>query len=375
MESTQLYSKKQSRIVDAIIAFINALFLLKYLPRYVHHSEIYIIAYLGLISMAYWAWENKKVHVSNTFLLLLIGLFTLAFITALQLIPAAKLNVDRWSGIYSFWQTWFKGNYPYNSLSHLGKYSGPLPVYFLFALPFYALKEIGYMSLLASVLFILYLVRLGKRENSDFSFAILVLLMSPCIYWEIIARSTLFFFSFLWLVYAEWFLSRELKDKKSIYLSGIIGGLLLSTRIIYAMLLCMWAVYIWKRLKSIKQIVLWGIIVALVFAATILPFWLIYPNDFIQHNPFTVESSYVPFSYNFIFLAIVVIGGILCKNKQSVLFLCGLSLFLIILIYLAYHVFRDGWDNALANSYVDISYFIIPFPFLIASLRLEMRQP
>jgi hypothetical protein len=326
------------------------------------------------MGIAYWAWENKKVRISGPFLLVLTGLFTLAFITALQLIPAAKLNVDRWSGIYSFWQTWFSGKYPYNSQSHLGKYSGPLPVYFLFALPFYAIKEIGYMPLLASVLFNLYLIRMGKKENSDYSFAIVVLLMSPCIYWEIIARSTLFFFSFLWLIYAEWFLSMELKDKKNIYLSGILGGLLLSTRIIYAMLLCMWALYMWKRLKSIKKIIAWGLIVALIFAATILPFWLIYPNDFIQHNPFTVESSYVPFAYNFIFLAIVVIGGFFCKNKQSALFLSGISLFLIIFTYLCYHIFQDGWGNALTNSYADISYFIIPFPFLIASLRFELRQ-
>jgi hypothetical protein len=376
MESTQLYSKRQNIIVVGIIAFINALFILKYLARYIHHAEIYTLAYIILLGLGYLVWEKKKVHISNTFLLLLAGVFTLAFITTLQLIPAEKLNVDRWSVIYSFWETAFQGKYPYSAQSHMGNFPGPLPVYFILALPFYAIKEIGYMPLIASICFILYVLKKGKTESSGYSFPVLILLTSPCIYWEIIARSTLFFFSFLWLIYAEWFLNKGLSDKKNVAIAGLIGGLLLSTRFIYAMLLALWAIYSLRSAKSIARIVVWGAITIIVFSATILPFWLIFPTEFAQFNPFKTESSsFVPFAYNFIFMGIAVLCSFLCKNNQSTLFFSAITMFLVILLYFGYHSSRDGWDNTLTNSYADISYFILPFPFLLASLRFELRRP
>ncbi len=376
MEASQVYSKRQNIIVVGIIGFINALFILKYLDRYVHHAEIYTLSpILVLLGLGYLVWGKRKVHVTNTFLLLITGVFALAFITALQLIPAAKLNVDRWSVIYSFWQTAFQGKYPYSAQSHMGNFPGPLPVYFILALPFYAVKEIGYMPLLASICFIVYILKRGKNESSDYSFTVLVLLASPCIYWEIVARSTLFFFSFLWLIYADWFLNKGLNDKKHVIRAGLIGGLLLSTRFIYAMLLALWAVYSWRSGKSILRIMGWGTIIVIVFAATIIPLWLIFPTEFAQFNPFKTESSaFVPFAYNFIFIGIAIACAFLCKNNQSTLFFSGITMFLIILLYFGFHISRDGWNNTLTNSYHGyLLYFILPFPFLISqsAFRIE----
>ena len=372
MALTQTYKRKNNIIAAGIVVLINALFILKYLARYVNHAGVYAMLYMVIAAFGYWLWANGKVKLTRGSVLSLTALFALAFMVALQILPATKLNVDRWSVIYSFWQTAFNGQYPYNSQSHMGNFPGPLPVYFIMALPFYAVKEIGYMPLLSCLLFVGYIFKRGKRENSDYSFTLLLLLASPCIYWEIIARSTLFFVSLLWLIYMEWLLSKQLSDKKHLLFSGVLGGLLLSTRFIYAVVLSIAAIYLWRRDKNLRRIILWGIVSIVVFALTIIPLWFVFPTEFVQYNPFHTEASaFVPFAFNFLFLAIALCCGLLCKSDRSVAFLSGISLVLIVLTYFTYHIILDGWDNAFTNSYADISYFIMAIPFLLISIVAE----
>jgi hypothetical protein len=299
----------------------------------------------------------------------------LAGFLILRYIPVESLHVDRWSVIYSFFTELRNGHYPYGAISNMNNSPGPLPVYFLISYPFYLAHEIGYTPILALGLFVYYIIRRQKGENVDSSFAIFLLLISPFIYWEILARSTIFFFSLSWLIYSEWLLKKGMNNWVTVLISGIIGGLLLSTRFVYVVLLCIYGIYLLRKKIKLSYLMGWGVIVLITFALTILPFYLRFPTEFVRSNPFHTESSaFMPFEFNFLIIPIAIGCGVLSKNNIQVVFLSGIALFTTVLIYFLYRIRIDGWINAFYNSSADISYFILPIPFLLGVLSKNIQN-
>lgn len=247
---------------------------------------------------------------------------------------------------------------------------GPMPFYFLLAYPFYLLKEIGYMPLLALIAFCLYQVNKGRKNNEDHSFALLLLLCSPFMIWEIFARSTVFFVSVLWYIYADWLLSKQVTENKNKFLlSGFVGGVLLSTRFIYVLGIVLYGIYFLKQKVKVGRLIIWGATMLAGLLITLLPLYILYPKDFLQSNPFQTESlSYMPFWVNFLFPFMALGLGAIVKNKVQVIYLSGMVLLWVVALYFGFHIFKDGWNDTFYNSYADISYFIIPMPFLLGVL-------
>ena len=108
-----------------------------------------------------------------------------------------------WSVIKSFLDNLFAGKYPYDAISFMGNSPGPFPFYYVIALPFYLVNEIGLLTLAAIVAFCAFLNR-RTADNSVFFMQTILLVASPALAWEIIARSTIFFNFSLVILYAFW---------------------------------------------------------------------------------------------------------------------------------------------------------------------------
>src|SRR5690606_4490533 len=102
---------------------------------------------------------------------LLSSFFIVSFIVCYNLL-VEKLIVDRWSVITSFCYAHFANIYPYFAKSNVGNPPGPMPFYFLLALPFYSIGELGFLSLIGVLLFFFLL----KYFKIEFQRRILILL-------------------------------------------------------------------------------------------------------------------------------------------------------------------------------------------------------
>ena len=356
-----MFSKKTSAFT--IIVFINTLFFYKYLSRVTSYALLGLPIYVFMQYALYFFSDAiflklkkfKKITISTiTFLLI----FAVAVHYKVSL---DSLNVDRWSVIASFWDALFKGEYPYFAKSHMDNYPGPMPIYFLIALPFYLINFYSILSVLGYVLLV-YIMR--KR---DAAFLLFLLLISLFMYWEIATRSTIFTFS---MFVTALFYKKDVLIKKQYYITAIAVGLLLATRSVYVLpYIVFFLSSILRKEKTIKEVFTFLIISFLTFLGVFLPFIIGYGTDFFEMNPFIIQSSFlIPTSYTLLFILIAFAFSFLVKKKEDELFYAGLSLFVAIAIYALYQIYHHGLREAFFSSYIDISYFILGAPFLLVYL-------
>jgi hypothetical protein len=365
LSKQNVFSKKGISIL--ILLFINLLFAVKYASR---ANEIILILGVLWVGIQYLVLNylfNRSLNLNFKLLFFVLISFAISVnFFVFQKISVQTLNVDRWSVISSFWDAIFNHQYPYFAKSHMGNPPGPMPIYFLMALPFHLIGEIGWMPLMAIIL-----VCLNKRMfNFSYKgcfFMALFLLSSPFFLWETFARSTVLLNSTLVFLVFKSIYDKLLAGKLNLYLEAILFGLVLSTRFVFVIPFLVLFIYALKhRFISFNLLLKYGIISMLTFALTFLPLLIFYPNDFWQMNPFLVQSGFLMPSYYtyLIMLTSVVLAWFLPKNS-SIIFYSGLILFFTIIIYLVYHIFKNGFHEAYFGSSADISYFIFSVPFLL----------
>ncbi len=367
----------KKRLSLIIIVLVNIAFFIKYLerstPYYIPLAVLYAILYLPLYScrnaVRSSEWLNKTIS---------LGLILAYFVFSVFLfykIPQESLNVDRYSVISSFWECFFKAEYVYSAKSHLGNLPGPMPFYFILALPFYLTGELGYFSLCGLLVFALLLYY--SRVDSKAQLSGILLLVSSAFYlWEVIARSNLFLNSSLILFSIVFFMaSLEWKRQYHILLQGIVIGLLLSTRnvlIIPYIVLFLYSFknHIYKLLDFIKI----GLVAALAFCLTFIPFVLNHFSAFLEVNPFIIQSSFLmPTELSLVCIGITFSSYYFVRKMDDVYFYGGIFLFLCIFVYFLYQCIVHGFQSAFFGSRADISYFILCTPFLLFFLLNEQK--
>lgn len=361
--------KIKSAICIAIFLFINFAFSIKYLSRL---STYYILFSVLIISIYCVFWSvrfqlekifNKAKYPNIGLLIVFTILSTLVFVK----IPVETLNVDRWSVINSFWDNYFNGKYVYFAKSNAGNPPGPMPFYFILALPFYLFGELGYFSILGIVSLAILLYYNSKR--TDFQSIYLILIMaSPFYLWEVICRSNIFFNGILVLFSILYFLkSLEYKKPNYVLWNGILIGLILSTRNVFIIPFIIAFLFSLKQeIISMKTTFIIGIIAIFTFIFTFIPFVFNHFVDFTQMNPFIIQSSFLmPFEYSFLCVSLSFGTLFIIKNQNDVYFYSGLILFLSIVLHYVYQIKENNFNKAFYNSYADISYFILCIPFLV----------
>ena len=347
----------------ALFLFVNFLFTYKYLERFTSYaallsvlvSLLYIVLYRKRNLLKF---INKKIEVS------LIVIFIVICLLIWKKIPVETLNVDRWSVITSFWDSFFSNEYAYFAKSFAGNPPGPMPFYFILALPFYLVDELGFLSIIGILFF--YWLMLYKQVNTINRILILLLILSAFFnLWEVICRSNIFFNASLVLGSLIYILNQKIFTYKALIILGIFIGLLISTRNVFVISYIICFLYLW-RVKAIqfKQLTILGIISLLIFTLTFIPVVYGHLEDFKQMNPFIVQSTFlIPFEYTILFVLMAIGTSFLCKNRNDVYFYNAVVLFVSILIYLIYYICLQGFTQAFTNSTVDISYFIFCIPF------------
>lgn len=359
----------KQKVSLAGISIINFLFAYKYFLRYSEHTLIltllYLIITLGIVAFLTrydFIWKyNSWLYWGIAFL------YCACFIIAYRHIDPLKLKPDRWSIITNFWQAAFNGNYPYAAKSHMGNYPGPMPMYFVLALPFVWLKEIGYFSLLGFAGLAFFF---RKKFNSKDSFiALYILISSIAVFWEILVRSTILVNSVLFLFWVNWLVGYKFNEKWKFWISAITAGCLLSTRSVFFLSMTVPLIFILKSNKILfKPIVLWGTIVLVIFGLTFLPFIILYPVDFFRINPFIVQSENIlPAAFGIVFIAIAILAGLICSNKKDIIFYCGIVYLMFFFIYAGYNINKYGYHYSYIDSKTDISYVLFSLPFLLYS--------
>lgn len=358
-----------------VILFIQFIYLLKYTERVTD----YFIAISVLITTiyAFIYFLRNKINISevkkSTFIFLIIIAYILVSIILLIKIPQTSLNVDRFSVITSFWDSYFQSKYVYLAKSHLGNVPGPMPFYFILALPFYSINELGYFSLMGLLTFTFILKYAGITSNNRLA-GIMLLVSSAFYLWEIISRSNIFLNSSLILLSLLFFIkSLYLNKNKHIFINGIIIGLLLSTRnVLIIPFIVLFLNALRSKTYSIVDTIKISIIILLVFSATFLPFVIHHFQSFLIMNPFIVQSSFLMPSWLSIFcISLTIISLFWAKSYKDVFYFSGLFLFITIFVYLAYQICTRGFQNAYFGNKADISYFILCVPFFLFYILSE----
>lgn len=358
-----------------IFLFINFAFFVKYLSR---ATSYYLVVSFALITIFYFLlkFRNKiflpksseKVIIYLMFFLFLVGSGFVFY-----KIPVETLNVDRWSVITSFWDNFFKDQYVYFAKSVAGNPPGPMPFYYILALPFYFIGELGWYSVLGFFVFYFILIYTKKSFEIRFLFLLLILI-SPFYLWEIMTRSNIFLNGCL-VLFSIVYLLKSLEENfsRKIVFNGIIIGLLLSTRNVLVIPYIVVFLFALKnnRIKILETVYV-GILSVIVFALTFIPFVWNHLSDFKIMNPFIIQSGYLmPTEYS-IFCVLISYGSFwFGKEKNDVYFFSGLLLFFPIVLHYFYQISLHGFVETFFNSRADISYFILCIPFFVYYLVLN----
>lgn len=367
-----LYKKNFSFL---IFLFVNFLFALKYLSRFTSkYIEVSI-----LIILFYSFIRVKKDWVANLFKSLkiksiyIVSIYIVVVAFVFYLIPKETLNVDRWSVIASFWDNYFNGKYVYFAQSFDGNYPGPMPFYFILALPFYLIGELGIFSVLGIFVF-MFLIRNKIKSNSTSIYCILI--GSSLFYvWEVCSRSNIFINGVLILYSIVYFFKNYRKKISSNVLFGIIFGLLISTRNVFVIPYIITFLFALRtKIIDFKNLSIVAITALLVFGIVFLPFVWHHYDDFLKMNPFIIQSNYLmPFGYTLIFILSACVISFFIKAENEVYFFSGLILFLTILFYFSYVIVNNNFELAFFESKADISYFILCLPFSLYYLFIEEK--
>ncbi len=363
-------------LITSVLLFINGLFCVKYFERFTNLYPLVTLLLLCIqVGVLYFSFYDKcTLKQQKIIMYLLLFLAVIGSFFVFRKIHISSLNVDRWSVIYSFWEAFFNGDYPYFAKSHMNNPPGPMPIYFVIALPFYLINEIGWMPLVAVFIGVLFINKLVKNPTSQLVF-ILFMFTFMGFYWELLSRSTILLNSFLVLIvllYSEKSIARQ---NYSFYLSAFLTGVILSTRMVFVMpFLSLGIMTLLSKKVSFLRLLSWTALALFAFALTFLPFYIGFQESFFVMNPFKVQSGFLlPSIYNYLFILISIVLSLFFYNQLSLLLLSGYSLFISIFIYFVYHLMHSGLQGAYFQSGADISYFLFCVPFLLMHFLIEKK--
>ena len=358
----------------SILIFINSLFCLKYLERvtefYVLITVLYLVIQVLLVFQGYRFFNLKIVRriVDGAIIIIPILISIISFLV----IHPEDLNVDRWSVIDSFLTELFKGNYPYKATSHVGNYPGPMPFYFIIAIPFFLFKLYSLLSLAGFILLGLF----NRIDSKKYQSYLIIAILSVPMLWEVMTLSNIITYSSMVVIGLYYFDKSLLGNGKRLLLLSIVLGFLLSTRSVFSLTYIVFFLsYLTTKTLSFKEFLIYTLLVLTAFSLTFLPLIISFPSQFLEMNPFIIQSSFLlPQKYMPVLFATAFLLGWKARSSQNRFLFSGYVLFFGILFYAVYVVYKHGLSSAFFNSFMDISYFLFCVPFLLLGLNKEFEK-
>lgn len=279
----------------------------------------------------------------------LISIWVFCMIALCVKYPVVSVDTDRWSAIAVFWNGLFQGDFPYAGRTVLGNIATSLPGLQLLCFPFYLTTY----SLMTIVPLIPFLASAAKEKSILF-----FLIASPAIAWSVVTRDTITINSMFFL-FAMW----TLHNRKYCFVTGLMFGMLLCTRIVYLAPIVF--LILQCRGKIVKM--LSGIATGLFLFFAPLFFWG--TDALLRDNPILAQSGHMPLHWEIMLFVLVILFGIVLRERglqyHAQAFFIGIMLFIFAVIF-QFNRVEFSWDSIM-ERHGDISYFLLCYPFFLAS--------
>lgn len=357
---------------------INLLFLYKYGLRQ-HIINVYLLMTIYVLSLSLFGWFflNTKIQFRNfktifIFSILIIGVLMFGIN---NLIDGHLLNNDRWSAMDVAIKALYNGEYPYTAVDHLNGRTSNFPSLLLIGTPFYLLGDVGYLQICTFFIFAATCYYIAKTQK-QILIPILFLLLSPCYWYEIAAKSDLMSniiivlcFIILW----------QKKIKKNIFelpkTLGFSTAFLLLTRGIVAIPLIL---FLFKDFfkTAVKTKIIY--ITSFIITISMLIFMVIMnaPSLYIlkNYNPLILQTQYLASYLHFIILILPFYFSFKINEfkdlyKYSIILI---SIPVLISFIIIFHNF--GFNEIIQNSPFDLSYFGMILPILAISIMTDFDK-
>jgi hypothetical protein len=363
-----------------LFLFTNSLFILKYVSR-IEGINAGIILFIYILLCVVFFYLYTKLKWKEQFYKIafwvVLALISIAIIMALIFVDPYSVRVDRWSAISSFLDGLFRGDYPYGVHTHVGitNFPSPFPVWYIINLPFYFLGDVG-----IGLIFFLGLTALCVRYcfnsyRKSFLFLIL-LLISPAYWWEIIVRSDSLSNAFFVFCFIAWFSKKGYTLSERFGLAILFCGLLAGTRLSALLPLALFFFKPWLNLPWKRKIIFPIALIAITFL-TFSPFifWDTTTWIFFSRNPFMSETN---IGNIYVLLLMILLGCVLAfywKGIEQFLDFTALFIFLFILCSQIGLLLTHGINGSIfTDTNYDISYFTLMFPYCLMSLSEKINS-
>jgi len=356
---------------------INAIFIFKYLPRYNINPYISLFLYFIFIFAGLNIY-NKYISTFSEktlkYIYLSIISLTIVFIAvSLILIDPYSIRVDRWSALSFFWDSVFTGIYPYGTHTHVSEtnFASPFPVWHLINLPFYLLKDVGISIIFFFSLFSFAIYKYFESYRKAL-LVIILLLISPAYWWEILVRSDGLSNALLVMILILWYTKNNKSISKNFTISILICGLIAATRFTALLPLALFFFQPYIKLP-IKQKIILPLSALLIATLAFLPFilWNTETWVFFSRNPFMSQT------YNGdwrILLVMVFVGIFMALNWKTIEeFFATTGIFITVFILLNQLIRLSKYEGAnfFSDAVVDVSYFTLAIPYIIILIAIK----
>ena len=368
------------QIIQRILLFlfftINLLFVNKYASRITEFHWLVSLVYVVFSALILWVVIKKllpSIHVSKWLMVIGLSFFLLAIFLQYVVDPYS-LQVDRWSAIHNFLSGMLSGVYPYGQQTHLGGYGSPFPVWQILHLPFYFLGNVGLSIFVVVLVFIGTLYHI--HSNKVALMATILLFISPAFWYEVVVRSDLITNMMLVAIVVEWLSYKSVKLGDYPLFVGILSGLILSTRLIALIPICILYGYAFLRVDWRKQCV-FLLTTITTFVITFLPFlfWKGSTLLFFEYNPFVLQTRQGSWLVLVIFAFIAIAMTVYLKENTTYR-KAATGLILTTLVSMAFleKMWQQNLWDALYSSAFDITYLTIALPFYISQLSCDLGK-
>lgn len=358
-----------------IYLFINGLFVVKYGGYFsLYFLPIYTIA-IFTISVLYIK-SDLKDSLYKYLYWVLVSVFFLFSMGLNYYVDGNSLNVDRWDAMEVGIKAIFNNEYPYNIKDFLGRESSNLPFLMILGMPFYFLfGSVGFLQSFSFLLFSYLIFKVFDNYKLR-SAALILLILSPSYLWEIYVKSDLMsnfivVTCFSFLVWTQFITRKKIKVEWISLMTALILLTRLSTLIPLIILLfkVFYKFYVKEKVRFILVLVFTVLGLLYVFFHN-APNWEV----ILKHNPFTIQAGKQPLLLSVSYILLAIFFAFKAKSFFAVALSSALLLFITVLTPYLLALAEYGYENIMANSYFDLSFFNMSMPFLIVSLTFILKR-
>jgi hypothetical protein len=351
-----------------IYIFINVLFVWKYASDRIHYSLILSLIYIVTISIFLFLVlreyrTNLSASVQNRIYFSAV-VFLACILTVLMFhFDPGKIAVGRYPAMHDWITRLLHGEFPYaSSVNPSG-----LPFLFILAIPFYILGDLGFLQIF-SFLMLAFIAHIESGKSDLFKFrAMLLLIMAPIFLFEIVVRSDLFSNMVIVMLYLVIFRLYN-RNVGFIFplLSGVAGGLLLSTRGVVSIIYIIFFLFMIREHRFKYGLFILSMLAG--FIITLAPFLIWNADYFIGSGPFAIQLSYIPGWVFILSIIASVICGLIVRSFEAVYKSITVTLFGVVFVAFTISTMSFGLTESVLGDRFDISYFSFAMPFLLLSL-------